>query len=70
MALNGTSGEFIGASTGACAGQSGGSDLAATITFTPTNVGERTAVLTVSDSNTGDWNGNGFRHRTGPTCDA
>ncbi len=53
VVLNGTSGEFIGVSTGACAGQSGGSDLAATITFTPTNVGERSAVLTVTDSNGG-----------------
>jgi sugar lactone lactonase YvrE len=53
VALNGTSGEFIGAATGTCAGQSGGSDFAATITFTPTNVGERTAVLTVSDATNG-----------------
>jgi sugar lactone lactonase YvrE len=53
VALNGTSGEFIGVSTGSCAGQAGGSDLAATITFTPTNVGERSAVLTVTDSNGG-----------------
>jgi len=53
VTLNPTSGEFTGVSTGSCAGQAGGSQLSATITLTPTNVGKRRAVLSVTDSNGG-----------------
>ena len=52
VTLNSTTGEFVGAA-GSCAGQSGGSDFTATFTFAPTNVGERSAVITVADTKNG-----------------
>ena len=45
--------EFSGVTTGTCAGQASGSDFAATITFTPTATGTRSAVLTVADTTNG-----------------
>ena len=45
--------EFSGVPTGTCAGQASGSDFAATITFTPTATGTRSAVLTVADTTNG-----------------
>ena len=45
--------EFSGVTTGTCAGQSSGSDFAATVTFAPTAIGTRSAVLTVADTTNG-----------------
>jgi len=45
--------EFSGVTTGTCAGQAAGSDFAATITFTPTATGTRSATLTVADTASG-----------------
>ena len=45
--------EFSGVTTGTCAGQANSSDFAATVTFTPTAIGTRSAVLTVADTTNG-----------------
>ncbi|WP_185827377.1 chitobiase/beta-hexosaminidase C-terminal domain-containing protein [Edaphobacter aggregans] len=45
--------EFTAVTTGTCAGQASGSDFAATITFAPTAIGTRSAVLTVADTTNG-----------------
>jgi sugar lactone lactonase YvrE len=45
--------EFSGITTGTCAGQTSGSYFAATVTFTPTAIGTRSAVFTVADTTNG-----------------
>lgn len=45
--------EFAAVTTGTCVGQKYGSDFAATITFAPTAIGNRSAVLTVADVTNG-----------------
>jgi hypothetical protein len=53
ITIGGSTTEFSGVTTGTCAGQAAGSDFAATITFTPTIVGTRSATLTVTDTTSG-----------------
>jgi sugar lactone lactonase YvrE len=45
--------EFSAVTTGSCAGQAVGSDFAATITFSPTVTGNRSALFTVADTTNG-----------------